>query len=92
VVAPLPASVHESVAVPVLLIVLAVTVSVGVAGAPVQSRTVIAPPEPVTVVYPQALVAFTLMLFALYAPAVAPVTVIDRVVEEPVSPVGNVHA
>jgi hypothetical protein len=66
--------------------------SVGVAGAAEQSRTVIAPPEPVAEVFPQSLVAFTLMLFALYVPAVAPVTVIDRVLDEPVSPDGNVHA
>jgi hypothetical protein len=83
--------VHDSVAVPVLLIVVAVTVSVGVAGAAVQSRTVIAPPEPVAEVFPQAFVAFTLMLFALYVPAVAPVITIVFVVDEPVSPDGNVH-
>jgi hypothetical protein len=53
--------------------------------------TVIAPPEPVAVVFPQSLVAVTFIVLAAYVPTVAPVIVIVRVVDEPVSPVGNVH-
>jgi hypothetical protein len=62
VVVPLPTSVHESVVVPFRLIVVAVMLSVGVDGAPVQSLTVTAEVLVRSALIPQSFVAVTLIV------------------------------
>ena len=63
----------------------------GVAGTPVQLRTVIVPAPALAALVPQALFAFTVIPEAAYESAVVPVMVILRVVDVPVKPLGNVQ-